>query len=83
VVVADVGEPYDRTSGAMGGVAFASVVISLLTLIVALSFFYGAPLKWVHMITEGGFLYALLFGVALLVVTVIFALVGLVVGKAR
>jgi excisionase family DNA binding protein len=83
VVVADVGEPYDRSSGALGGVAFASVLVSLVTLVIALTFFTGATPKWVHMITDGGFLYAVLFGVALAVLTVIFSLIGFVVGKAR
>jgi excisionase family DNA binding protein len=83
VVVADVGEPQDALSGAFGGVAFASVVVSLLTLVIALSFFYGVTPSWLSLITNGGMMYALLFGVALLVVTVIFALVGMVVGKAR
>jgi excisionase family DNA binding protein len=83
VVVADVGEPQDATSGAFGGVAFASVLVSLITVIIAISFFYGAIPNWVRMITDGGMMYALLFGVALLVVTIIFGLVGMVVGKAR
>jgi excisionase family DNA binding protein len=83
VVVADVGEPQDAMSGAFGGVAFASILVSLVTLIIAISFFYGALPSWVHYITDGGQMYALLFGVALLVVTIIFGLVGMVVGKAR
>ena len=83
VVVADVGEPQDAMSGAFGGVAFASVLVSLVTLIIAISFFSGTLPSWVRLITDGGQMYALLFGVALLVVAIIFGLVGMVVGKAR
>ena len=82
VVVADVGEPRDAMSGAFGGVAFASVLISVVTLVIGLTFYYGTVPPWVKMITDGGTMYTLLFGVALLVVTGILALVGMVAGKA-
>jgi excisionase family DNA binding protein len=83
VVVADVGEPNDPTSGALGGVAFASVLVSLITVIIALSYFSDALPNWVRLITNGGDLYVYLFGVALVVVAVVFGLIGMVVGKAR
>jgi excisionase family DNA binding protein len=83
VAVADVSEPMDAQSGAFGGVALASVIISVVTLIIALSYFYGSTPSWVNTITAGGLTYVLIFGGALLVVTVIFALIGMVVGKPR
>jgi excisionase family DNA binding protein len=83
MIVADVGEPVDAMSGAFGGVAFASVIISVVTLVIGLSYFYGSVPSWLNMVTGGGLTYVLIFGGALLVVTVIFALVGMVLGKSR
>jgi len=83
VVVADLGDARDPMSGAFGGVAFASVVISLVTLLIALTYFYGVVPPWVKMITDGGMMYSLLFGVALLVLTIFLGLIGMVAGKAR
>jgi hypothetical protein len=81
VVVADVGEPRDASSGAFGGLAFASVLISLVTVVIALAFFNGFTPNWVGMITHS-LMYVLLFGVALLVVSIILAVIGMVMGKA-
>jgi excisionase family DNA binding protein len=83
VVVAEVGEPADVMSGAFGGVAFGSVIISLVTLIIGLTYFYGVVPGWVKTITDGGMTYTAIFGGALLVVTVIMALIGMVFGKPR
>jgi excisionase family DNA binding protein len=81
VVVADVGEPFDPASGAFGGIAFASVLISLVTLLIALCFYNGFTPSWVSTITKDT-MYVSMFGGALAVVTIIFAVVGFVTGKA-
>lgn len=80
VVVADVGEARDASSGAFGGLAFGSVLVSVVTVIIAICFFNGITPSWVGMITQST-MYVLLFGVALLVVSGIFAVIGLVLGK--
>lgn len=81
VMVAEAGEPYDAGSGAYGGMAFGSVLISLVTLVIALCFYNGFSPAWVNTITQNT-VYVLLFAVALVVVTAIFTVVGLVMGKA-
>ena len=82
VVVADLGEPRDAMSGAFGGIAFGSVLVSLVTLLIALPFFFGVTPGWIKTITDGGMMYAMLFGVGLLVVSMVFGLVGMIAGRA-
>jgi excisionase family DNA binding protein len=81
VAVADVGEPYDPSSGAFGGLAFGAVLISIVTLVIALCFYNGFSPGWVETITKNT-VYVLVFAGALVVVTAIFTVVGLVMGKA-
>ena len=81
IVAVDVAEPYDAQSGAFGGLAFASVLISLVTLVIALCFFNGFSPSWVGTITQNT-MYVAFFGAALAVVAVIFTVVGMVMGKA-
>ena len=81
VMLAEAGEAYDAASGAYGGLAFGSELISLVTLVIALCFYNGFSPDWVKTITQST-VFVLLFAVALVVVTAIFTVVGLVMGKA-
>jgi excisionase family DNA binding protein len=83
VPAGELGEARDPSSGAFGGFALGSVVVSAVTLIIALCFFNGYPPSWMNMIINGGTMYVLIFGVALAVISVIFGLVGFAVGRAR
>ncbi len=81
VMMADMGEPRDASSGMFGGLALGSILISVVTLLIGISFYSGFTPSWVQMVTQNT-MYVLIFGVALLVVSVIFGLIGMVVGKA-
>jgi len=81
VMVADMAEAYDPSSGAFGGLALGSVLISLVTLVIAVCFFQGFSPSWVQTITQNT-MYVGLFGLALAVLAGIFAVVGMVMGKA-
>jgi excisionase family DNA binding protein len=81
VVVADIGgEPYDGTSGLFGGVALASAFISIATAVIALCFYNGFSPDWVRMITQSD-MYVGIFALVLIVLTVLFAGIGMVVFK--
>jgi excisionase family DNA binding protein len=79
-MVADFGEPRDRSSGFFGGLALGSVVIAAATLVIGLCFYSGFQPTWLAPIT-GSTMYVLLFGVALLVVSFITGLIGMVIGR--
>jgi excisionase family DNA binding protein len=81
VMVADIGEPYDGGSGAFGGLALASAVVSVVTALIAICFYNGFNPGWVKMIIEGGTTYALIFGGALVVLALLCAGIGMVVAK--
>jgi len=78
VVIAEV-EGSDPSSAAFGGLALASVLISLVTGLIALSFFQGFTPEWVHMLTQST-TNVLIFGAGLLVVSILFAFIGRFVG---
>ena len=80
--LSEVAEVRDPTSGAFGGFALASVVVSAVTILIALCFYYGYTPNWVAMITQS-VTYVLIFGVALAVVAVVMALIGFATGRAR
>jgi excisionase family DNA binding protein len=80
VLVGDYAEPNDPTSGAFGGLAFASVLIAVVTGLVALAFFQGFTPAWVTALTVST-TNVLIFGVVLLVVSALFAGFGFFMGR--
>ena len=82
VTVTEVVEVNDPASGAFGGLAFASVVIGIITTVVTLTFVQGSMPEWLKLLA-GSTMNVLIFGVILLVLSAILAGFGMVVGKAR
>lgn len=80
IVIAEV-EGSDPSSAAFGGMALAGILISLVTGIIALSFFQGFTPNWVQMITQSS-TNVLIFGGALAVVSILFAFFGMFMGRA-
>jgi len=79
VLVPDI-EVNDPSSGAFGGLAFATVLTSIATAIIAITFFQGLTPGWVQSITQST-TNVLIFGGALAIVAVVFAFLGLFMGK--
>jgi excisionase family DNA binding protein len=79
--VTEVVEQADPASGAFGGLAFASVLIMIVTAVVAISFFGDFSPGWVQSITAST-TSILIFGVVLVVVSALFAGVGFFAGKS-
>ncbi len=74
-------ESADPSSGAFGGMAFASVLIMLVTTVIAIGFFGGFSPNWVDWITQSS-TNIMIFGVALLVISALFAGVGFFTSKS-
>jgi excisionase family DNA binding protein len=79
--VQEVVEQADPASGAFGGLAFASVLIMIVTGIVAISFFGGFSPGWVQSITSSS-MNMIIFGAVLVVVSALFAGIGFFAGKS-
>jgi len=82
VGLAEVVEAHDPLSGAFGGLAFASAGVLGLVAIVVGAYYEGYSPALVDTINGGGMAYSLGFGAVLLVISLLFALIGLFVGKA-
>ena len=72
----------DPSSGAFGGFALASVIISAVTILIALCFYNGFRPNWVGTITQS-MTYVLIYGVALAIVAVIFGVIGFATSRGR
>lgn len=83
VMIGDMGEPNDPASGAFGGLAFASVVTSIVTILIALAFYNGFTPGWVSGFITAGTTNVLIFGAVLIVLSAIFAGFGFFLGRAR
>ncbi len=77
---ADVIERADPSSGAFGGLALASVLIMIVTAVVAIAFFGGFSPSWVEMITKDT-MSILIFGAVLVVISALFAGIGFFASK--
>jgi excisionase family DNA binding protein len=75
VVVADVGEINDPSAGAFGGLAFASVLVAIVTGLIGLAFYQGFTPGWVAALTQST-TNVLIFGVVLIVVSAILVFFG-------
>ena len=78
--VAEYVEQADPAAGAFGGFAFASVVILIATAIITICLASGFSPSWVEWIASGT-TNILIFGVALLVLSFIFAGIGFFTGR--
>lgn len=79
--VAEVMEAADPASGAFGGMAFAAVLVMLLTAIVVAAGFAKLRLNWVDQIAQSGMSLGIFVGI-LVLVSALFAFVGFFIGKA-
>ena len=75
-------EPRDPSSGAFGGFALASAVISAVTILIALCFYNGFRPNWVGTITQS-MTNVLIYAVALAIIAVIFGVVGFATGRGK
>ncbi len=74
-------EQADPSSGAFGGLAFASVLIMIVTAIIAIAFFGGFTPGWVDSITSTT-TNILIFAAVLVVMSALFAGVGFFASKS-
>ena len=74
VMIADVAEGFDPTAGAFGGLAFASVLISIVSGLIALAFYWGITPDWLASLIKGGMTNVLIFGIVLFVISAIFGM---------
>ncbi len=82
-VMMEMAELPDPSSGAFGGLALASIIVSLVTLIIGLSFYQGVIPGWVDWLVKGGMMNTLIFAGALAVLSLLMAAFGYVVGRPR
>jgi excisionase family DNA binding protein len=75
-------EPTDPMAGAFGGLAFASVLMSVVTALITLAFFQGLTPSWMTSLTQST-TNVLIFAVILAVVTAALAGFGFFLGKSR
>jgi uncharacterized membrane protein (DUF485 family) len=73
-------EAADPSAGAFGGFAFASVLIMLATVIIAICLFAGFSPGWVESITGSG-TNVVIFGAGLVVLSFVFAGIGFFTGR--
>jgi excisionase family DNA binding protein len=79
--VTEIVERADPASGAFGGLAFASVLVMIVTAVIAIAFFGGFSPGWVQTITSST-TNILIFGVVLVVVSALFAGIGFFASKS-
>ncbi len=82
VMAVAVAAGLDPTAGAIGGLAFASVLISIVSGLIALGFYWGITPEWLGSLIKGGMTNVLIFGVVLFVISAIFGMAGFFLGKS-
>jgi hypothetical protein len=75
-------EMGDPSAGAFGGLAFASLLIMIVTAILVIAFVQGFSPGWAEPIYQSS-TNIIIFGAALLVISALFAGIGFFAGKAR